>query len=104
MRLAQDNSPPSASTTSVGLVDPLKLNEKGLPGLLENVNRTLLGLIGLVALIMFVYAGITLLTSAGDSGKVTKAKDTMLYAAIGLIVVFASYAIVNFVIRLVTSE
>ena len=38
------------------------------------------------------------MTSAGDAGKVKKAKDTILYGVIGLIIVVLSFAIVNFVI------
>ena len=46
---------------------------------------------------MIIYGGIQYTTSAGDSGKVTNAKNTILYAIVGLIVSILAYAIVNFV-------
>lgn len=53
---------------------------------------------GLVAVIFIVIGGINYMTSAGDPGKVKKAKDTILYAVIGLVVCALAFAIVNFVI------
>ena len=47
---------------------------------------------------MIIYGGIQYVISAGDSGKVGKAKNTILYAVIGLVVAVMSYAIVNFVV------
>jgi hypothetical protein len=47
---------------------------------------------------MLILGGIKYLTSGGDSKKVTDAKNTVLYAIIGLVVCFLSFAIVNFVI------
>ena len=38
------------------------------------------------------------MTSSGDAGKIKKARDTILYAVIGLIVVALAFALVNFVI------
>lgn len=59
----------------------------------------LLGVIGSIALVMFVLGGFTWMTSAGDKTKVTKGRDTMLWAVLGLTVVFSSYALVKFVIE-----
>ena len=42
--------------------------------------------------------GVGYMTSSGDAGKVKKAKDTILYGVIGLVIVALSFAIVNFVI------
>jgi hypothetical protein len=47
---------------------------------------------------MIIYGGIQYVISVGDSGKVAKAKNTIIYAVVGLIVAILSYAIVNFVI------
>ena len=57
-----------------------------------------IGIIGLVAVAMVIYGGLRYTTSAGDSGKVTSAKNTILYGIIGLIVAVLAFAIVNFVI------
>ncbi|MDO4870552.1 MAG: hypothetical protein Q3996_00420 [Candidatus Saccharibacteria bacterium] len=57
----------------------------------------LLFLIGIISVIMIIYGGIQYSLSAGDSSKVTSAKNTILYAIVGLIVAMLAFAIVNFV-------
>ena len=63
-----------------------------------NILNGIIAAVGLVALVFIVIGGINYTTSAGDAQKVKKAKDTILYACIGLIICALSYAIVNFVI------
>lgn len=62
----------------------------------------LLFAIGAIAVIMIVWGGIKFATSAGDSNKVTAAKNTILYAVIGLAVAVLAFAIVNFVVNHLT--
>ena len=47
---------------------------------------------------MLIWGGILYTTSAGDSNKVTTAKNTIMYAVIGLVIAIFAYAIVNFVL------
>ncbi|QQS65275.1 hypothetical protein IPO96_01845 [Candidatus Saccharibacteria bacterium] len=54
--------------------------------------------VGVVAVIMIIFAGFKYITSGGDSGKVTSAKNTIVYAAIGLVVVALAQFIVKFVL------
>ena len=54
------------------------------------------GLIGSIALLMFIYGGVMFLISSGNSEKVTQAKQIIIGAVIGLVIVFASYAIIQF--------
>ena len=56
------------------------------------------GALSLVAVIFIVVGGVNYMTSQGDPGKTKKAKDTILYAVIGLIIAVLAFAIVNFVI------
>lgn len=63
------------------------------------VVNTLLFLLGIAAVIVIIIGGITYTTSAGNDANVKRAKDMILYAVIGLVVAFAAYAIVNWVIR-----
>lgn len=51
-----------------------------------------------IAIIVIIIAGITYATSAGESANITKAKNMILYAVIGLGLVIAAFAITNFVI------
>jgi hypothetical protein len=53
---------------------------------------------------MLIYGGLRYVLSGGDSKKVTDAKNTIMYAIIGLIISILSYAIVNFVINAVGGE
>jgi len=69
----------------------------GNGGIFTKVINFLLFFVGVVSVIMIIYGGIQYTTSAGDSGKVTSAKNTILYAIVGLIVSILAYAIVNFV-------
>lgn len=65
--------------------------------IVNNLVKTALGLSGVFALLAFIYGGITWMTSMGDPAKVTKAKNMMAGAVIGLFIIFASYAIITLV-------
>lgn len=65
---------------------------------IKNVVNVLLFVLGAIAVIMIIIGGIRYATSNGDSGQITTAKNTILYAVIGLIVAILAYAIVNFVL------
>ena len=67
--------------------------------IVSKVINFLLFFVGVISVIMIIYGGVRYTTSAGDSGKVTNAKNTILYAIVGLIVSILAYAIVNFVVK-----
>ena len=60
--------------------------------------NTIIGVLGIVAVIFIVVGGVKYMTSTGDPTKVKKARDTIIYACIGLGVCALSFAIVNWVI------
>ena len=62
-----------------------------------NIFDYILGLVGSLALLVFVYGGILFLFSGGNSDQVQKGKSALKGAVIGLIIVFCSYVIVHFV-------
>lgn len=66
--------------------------------IVQNVVNALLYVIGALSVIMLIWGGIRYTTSAGNANSVTSAKNTILYAVIGLIVAILAYAIVNWVI------
>lgn len=70
----------------------------GDTGVFKQVTNTILYIVGIIAVIMLIIGGIRYVTSGGDSKKVTDAKNTVLYAIIGLVIAFLAFAIVNFVI------
>lgn len=71
----------------------------GDAGVFRQVTNTILYIVGIVAVIMLIIGGIRYVVSGGDSKKVTDAKNTVLYAIIGLVICFLAFAIVNFVIN-----
>ena len=67
-------------------------------GIFKTVTNVLLFIIGAVSVIMLIIGGIRYTVSAGDSSAVTAAKNTIMYAIIGIIVAILAFAVVNFVI------
>lgn len=65
---------------------------------IQNVVRILTIAVGIIAIIMIIIAGLKYITSSGDSGNITSAKNTLLYAVIGLIIVALAQIIVRFVL------
>lgn len=70
----------------------------GAGGTFTTIVNIFLFVIGSIAVLMLIYGGIRYTISGGDSKNVTAAKDTILYAVVGIIVAILAYAIVNFVI------
>jgi len=68
-------------------------------GVFSRLTNTILLIVGLISVIMLVYGGLRYILSGGDSKKVTDAKNTVLYAIIGLIISLLAFAIVNFVLN-----
>jgi hypothetical protein len=73
-------------------------NTNDLMGRINTIINVVIGFVGLVAVVVIILGGISYTTSAGDPGKVKKAKDTILYGIIGLVVAVLAFAIVNFVL------
>lgn len=63
-----------------------------------NIIGIFLGIIGTIALLIFIWSGIIWMTSMGDMEKVSNARETMIWAALGLFVIFISYILVRFLI------
>lgn len=60
--------------------------------------------VGIIAVVMIIVGGIKYITSGGDAGNVTSAKNTILYAVIGLVVVALAQVIVKFVLSRFTGS
>lgn len=86
------------------------VNKLGTPESLDIPNQTLLSgpqlatflggvyfIAGIIAVIVIIIAGITYVTSSGDPNKTTKAKNQILYAAIGIMVIVTAFVITNFI-------
>lgn len=66
--------------------------------MIKTVINLLLTALGIIAVIMIVIGGVRYTTSQGDSSGLKSAKDTIIYAVVGLVVAMLSYSIVNFVL------
>lgn len=76
----------------------------GPNGVFTQITNTILYAVGIISVVMLIYGGLRYVISGGDSKKVTDAKNTILYAIIGLVISILAFAIVNFVINAVTGE
>ena len=76
----------------------------GPEGIFTEITNTILFVVGIVSIIMLIWGGLRYVVSGGDSKKVTDAKNTILYAIIGLIIALLAYAIVNFVLSAIGGE
>lgn len=65
---------------------------------IKTIVNVMLFILGAIAVIMIIVGGIRYATSGGDASQTKAAKDTILYAVIGLVVAILAYAIVNFVV------
>ena len=98
----------SALTLSEGVeaarCDGCPENLFGDNGVFRQVTNTVLYIVGIIAVIMLIVGGIRYITSGGDAKKVTDAKNTVLYAIIGLVICLLAFAIVNFVVATIPSS
>lgn len=65
--------------------------------IVKNIIHALLGVVGSIALLVFIYGGVLWLTAHGEEKQVKQGWDTMIWAAMGIGVIFASYALVKLV-------
>lgn len=65
--------------------------------MIQTAVSAFLGLLGIIFLILIIYAGFLWMTAQGEEEKVTKAKDTITRAVIGLVIIVLAYAITYFV-------
>lgn len=74
----------------------------GDDSIFTTIVNILLFLIGAICVIMLIWGGIRYTTSAGNSAAVTSAKNTIMYAIIGLVIAFLAFALVNWVLVAIT--
>lgn len=79
-------------------VNPVGDGGNTLENDVKDIINAVILVLGIVCVIVMIIGGVTYMTSSGDAGKVKKAKDTILYGIIGLVICVLAYAIVNWVI------
>lgn len=98
---SKDEACKAVATTPAGNCDQDKLDESSttLTKRINSVLDILSVIVGIIAVIMIIIGGLRYITSNGDSGNVTSARNTILYAIVGLIVVALAQTIVKYVLN-----
>ncbi len=72
--------------------------------IIGNVIKAALGIVGSIALLIMTYGGFRWLTAMGNSESVEKGKETLIWAALGLAVIFGAYAVTSYIITKLTTK
>lgn len=83
---------PATAYAQAVLNDPL--GNVPITTIIGRVIKALLGLSGAVALLVFVWSGILMILAGGNPERIKKAKDSLVWATIGLVVIFTAYTLV----------
>ncbi len=75
----------------------------GADGVFTQLTNVALYIVGAISVIMLIWGGLRYILSGGDNKKITDAKNTILYAIIGLVIAILAFAIVNFVLNAIGS-
>lgn len=96
-QLCPPNAPPAVQNSEVcrNQSDPIA----GPGGIVSDVTNVVAVVGGLVAVFMIIYGGFKFITSTGDSSKVQEAKKTIMWSAIGLVVIVMARTIIVFVLE-----
>ncbi|MFA4871450.1 MAG: pilin [Patescibacteria group bacterium] len=87
------------STPGKRLANPLGDEQGDVSKVANNLIKAALGLTGVLAIIAFIWGGIEWMTSGGNEPRIKKGKDMMIWAVVGLVAIFGSYAILNLIFQ-----
>jgi len=79
------------------LQNPLGDNNLTTQQIAGRIVGTTLGIVGSIALIMFIFGGFTWMTAGGNEERIKRGRDTLMWSTIGIIIIFAAYAILRFI-------
>lgn len=97
---AQEMTIQSGVQSAHGSGQPVTLFGAG--GIFTTIVNILLFIIGALSVIMLIIGGIRYTVSGGNQSAITAAKNTIMYAIVGIIIAVLAYAIVNFVLSALT--
>jgi len=96
--IGQDHAPDIIEELEyVGEQTPVR-NDTDLPDFIGRIIKFAVGLIGVILVAIFIYAGFMYATSAGNEKQLETAKKTMVYAIIGVIIIAIAWALTDFVL------
>lgn len=88
----------AGSVSAMDLPNPLSTNDPRI--FIGQIIKGIMGISGSVALLFFVYGGFVYLTAQGERDRIERAKNTLTWATIGLVVIFGSYAFLSYVFKM----
>lgn len=94
---ASNTNPCTSTPGATCLANPLP-NINSPQALIGKVINAVLGVVGSLALLMFVYGGLIWMTSSGNPEKIKQGRGIIVWAAIGLAIIFSSYALTRILI------
>lgn len=105
LTLAADYTPPAqapasgqtASTPASSTTLPNPLGTTNINDIIKRVIQTFLGILGGIALLMFLWGGAQWLVSRGNPKMVQAGKNTIIWAILGIIVIFSAYILLQFI-------
>lgn len=89
---------------SPAIINQLSGGQTGLRGIVLTIINFFLTFLGLLAVVMVIYGGFLYVSSGGNDESTGKAKKILLYAVVGIIIIIASFALVNTILGAGTSE
>lgn len=96
---ADDSGVATGAMEKIDKIIPSDVNKSDdVAGVVGRAINILLGIIGTAALLVFLYSGIMWMTSGGNDKTITNAQKSMIWAGIGLFVIFFSYILVKYLI------
>jgi len=89
--------PLAATAQDASLPNPLGLEGRDMVTILLRILQVILAIVDIFALFMFILGGFEFLVSAGNPNMIKRAKDTLVWATLGILVITLSYTILKFV-------
>jgi cytochrome bd-type quinol oxidase subunit 2 len=90
------------STTATTCGSSTSAGTNSINSIITNIVNIFSLVVGITAVVMIIFGGFRYITSGGDSNNVSSAKNTIIYAIIGLVIVALAQFIVQFVLNKVT--
>lgn len=79
--------------------NPIGPSNPNVNVMIGKVINSVLGVVGSIALAVFIYGGFIMMTAAGNNERIQKGKDILIWATVGLVVIFTAYAAAKLVIE-----
>ncbi|MBN1778859.1 MAG: hypothetical protein JW816_01405 [Candidatus Buchananbacteria bacterium] len=98
---AEDITPPKNQSGVTTLDNPLPSVDPRV--IIGNIIKAILGLVGSLALLMFIYGGFLWVVAGGNEEKVSQGKKIIIWTTAGLALIFFSYTLVNFVVNAIVT-